>query len=76
MTFSIGHWILKMVVLHFCMHMEDITEHSNRKCHVLYKLSYKSTQTPSVICVHLQSAIDHLCNIGIHLIALLKSHSC
>ena len=36
MTFSIGHWILKMVIFHFCMHMEDITEHSNCKCHVLY----------------------------------------
>ena len=36
MTFSMGHWILKMVILRFCMHREDTMEHTNGKCHVFY----------------------------------------
>ena len=34
MIYNVVHWILERIVLYFSVHEENITEHTNGKCHV------------------------------------------
>ena len=65
-----------MIVLRLSMPGKDVSEHTNGKCRVFTFLYARgktvlSILMASVICIYSDQLVDHLCNIGMHLVTIL-----